>query len=108
MYVPTAVTLAGSLALVASPYDVASLGAAGIMGAMWLYERAQSRKRDGQLDEAHNRILMDGVKITTLMTVVQDNTKAITALIGRYDLHDRLHGHDTDMHEDDKGTGQGK
>ena len=33
--------------------QLTSLGAAGIMGAMWLWERRTSQKRESQIDEAH-------------------------------------------------------
>ena len=61
--------------------QLTSLGAAGVMGAMWLWERLTSRQRDQQLDEAHARILADRVSIDQLMEVVRDNTQALTRLI---------------------------
>ena len=65
----------------AAPLDtVASLGAAGLMGAMWLWERRTSQKREQQLDEAHARILGDGVQLEQLMTVVRQNAEAISRL----------------------------
>jgi len=64
-----------------SPLDaVTSLGAAGFMGAMWLWERRNSQKREEQLDEAHARILGDGVQLEQLMTVVRQNAEAISRL----------------------------
>jgi hypothetical protein len=64
-----------------APIDtLASLGAAGLMGAMWLWERRTSQKREQQLDEAHARILGDGVQLEQLMTVVRQNAEAIARL----------------------------
>ena len=57
-----------------------SLGMAGVMGAMWLWERRTSRVREQQIDEAHARIMNDRVLINELIDVVQQNTEAITRL----------------------------
>jgi uncharacterized coiled-coil protein SlyX len=57
--------------------DITSLGAAGVMGAMWLWERLQSRKRDEQLDNAHEKIMSQGVLIGELVDVVKANTEAM-------------------------------
>lgn len=60
--------------------QLTSLGAAGIMGAMWLWERRTSRQRDQQLDESHERILGDRVQLGLLVEVVRDNAQALTRL----------------------------
>ena len=60
--------------------QLTSLGAAGIMGAMWLWERRSSRAREEQLDEAHARILGDRVQLEQLIEVVRDNAEAMTRL----------------------------
>ena len=60
--------------------QLTNLGAAGLMGAMWLWERRTSQKREQQLDEAHMRILSDRVQLSELMDVVRQNTEAITRL----------------------------
>jgi uncharacterized protein YigA (DUF484 family) len=60
--------------------SIASLGAAGLMGAMWLWERRTSQKRESQLDEAHARILGDRVQLEQLMSVVRQNAEAIARL----------------------------
>jgi hypothetical protein len=67
--------------------QLTSLGAAGIMGAMWLWERRNSQKRDEQLDEAHGRILGDRVQLEQLIEVVRTNAEALTRLSA---LHDQL------------------
>ncbi len=57
--------------------DVASYGAAGIMGAMWLWERKASRQREEQLSSAHDRIMRDEERLGQLTHVVEQNTSAI-------------------------------
>jgi hypothetical protein len=58
--------------------DVANLGAAGIMGAMWLWERRWSRTREQQLSDAHERIIRDEQRLEQLTRVVEQNTGAMT------------------------------
>ncbi|HEY7087649.1 MAG TPA: hypothetical protein VH518_06135 [Tepidisphaeraceae bacterium] len=60
--------------------QLTNLGVAGIMGAMWLWERRTSRQREEQLDEAHARILSDRIQLDELMRVVKQNTEAMTRL----------------------------
>ena len=60
--------------------DFTSFGAAGMMGAMWLWERKTSRQREEQLDEAHVRILGDRVQLEQLIDVVRRNVEAMTRL----------------------------
>ena len=67
--------------------QLTSLGAAGIMGAMWLWERRNSQKRDEQLDDAHARILGDRVQLEQLIEVVKTNAEALARLSS---LHDQL------------------
>ena len=57
-----------------------NLGMAGLMGAMWLWERRNSRQREQQIDEAHGRILGDRVQLEQLLDVVRTNTEAMTKL----------------------------
>lgn len=58
--------------------EFGSFGAAGIMGAMWLWERKLSRRRDEQIGDAHERILRDEQRLGKLTEVVEQNTSAIT------------------------------
>ena len=67
--------------------QLTNLGAAGVMGAMWLWERRNSQKRDEQLDDAHTRILGDRVQLDQLIEVVRTNAEALTRL---NTLHDQL------------------
>ncbi len=60
--------------------DLTNLGAAGVMGAMWLWERQSSHRRDQQLDESHQRIQGDKVQLDQLLQVVANNTQAATRL----------------------------
>jgi len=60
--------------------DLTSLGTAGLMGAMWLWERRNSQKREQQLDEAHARILGDRVLLDQLISMVKQNVEALTRL----------------------------
>ena len=57
-----------------------NLGVAGIMGAMWLWERRTSRQREEQIDEAHARIMTDRVALDQLMDLVRQNVEAMTKL----------------------------
>jgi hypothetical protein len=56
------------------------LGVAGLMGAMWLWERRTSAAREKQLDDAHERIVQDRVQLDALVDLVRQNTQAMTRL----------------------------
>ena len=58
--------------------DLASFGAAGLMGAMWLWERKLSRAREEQISEAHERIVRDEERLGKLTAVVEQNSAAVT------------------------------
>jgi len=74
------------LAEASAPLDqLTSFGVAGFMGAMWLWERRTSQKREQQIDEAHARILGDRVQLDVLMSVVRTNAEAITRLAATQD-----------------------
>ena len=60
--------------------QLTSFGVAGLMGAMWLWERRTSQKREQQIDDAHARILGDRVQLDVLMSVVRQNAEAISRL----------------------------
>lgn len=57
--------------------DLASFGAAGLMGALWLLERKLSRQRDEQLTECHHRITRDEQRLTALTAALDNNTAAL-------------------------------
>ena len=82
--------------------DFTSFGAAGMMGAMWLWERKTSRQREEQLDEAHVRILGDRVQLEELISVVRQNVEAMTRLSAIQDQLVRK------MDRDQQTTGRGE
>jgi hypothetical protein len=59
---------------------LAQFGLAGFMGAMWLWERHTSRKREEQIDEAHARIVSDRVLLDQLIAVVKHNAEVMSRL----------------------------
>jgi hypothetical protein len=84
----------------ATPVDnLTSFGAAGLMGAMWLWERRTSQKRESQLDDAHGRILGDQVKLEELIDVVRQNAEAISRLCTTQDQLLRQLGREPDNQE---------
>lgn len=60
--------------------QVMNLGVAGLMGAMWLWERRTSRQREEQIDEAHARIITDRVELDQLMNLIRQNAEVLTKL----------------------------
>ena len=64
-----------------TPFDqLTSLGASGLMGAMWLWERRTSQKREQQIDESHARIMADRIQLEQLIDVVKQNTEVLARL----------------------------
>ena len=59
---------------------VAQLGAAGLIGWMWLTERRAAADREQQLREAHAAILDERPRLDVLLKALDANTRAITAL----------------------------
>jgi hypothetical protein len=53
------------------------LGVAGLMGVLWVWERLLSRRRDSQLNEAHDRLMQQQEQLTVLIKLVRRNTHAI-------------------------------
>jgi len=60
--------------------ELTNLGAAGLMGIMWLWERRTSRQREEQLDEAHARIMGDRIQLDQLIDLVKQNAEAMSRL----------------------------
>ena len=52
-------------------------GVAGLMGALWLWERLYSRKREQQLTEAHQQLTAQQQELHVLTDLVRQNTAAI-------------------------------
>lgn len=56
---------------------ITQFGVAGLMGALWLWERLYSRKREQELTQAHQRITAQQIELQTLIELVRRNTGAI-------------------------------
>jgi len=57
--------------------ELTGIGAAGVMGAMWLWERRASAQRERELSESHERIKRDEQRLDKLTHVVEQATAAI-------------------------------
>lgn len=55
-------------------------GAAGLIAWMWLVERRSAGERERQLAEAHRALMEQRVQLERVLSVVSDNTRAVTAL----------------------------
>jgi hypothetical protein len=58
--------------------NVAQLGVAGLMGALWYWERKYSRQREDELTEAHKEILGQREHLQALLDALEGNTKVIS------------------------------
>ena len=56
---------------------ISKLGAIGLIGALWVWERWMSRDREAQLSEAHEQIMRHRQEIRILTALVRRNTRAI-------------------------------
>lgn len=56
---------------------ISKLGAIGLIGALWVWERWMSRDREAQLSEAHEQIMKHRQEIRILTALVRRNTRAI-------------------------------
>ncbi|MEX0654517.1 MAG: hypothetical protein WD534_04865 [Phycisphaeraceae bacterium] len=52
-------------------------GVAGLMGALWVWERYLSRRREAQLEAAHRRLMSQQQQLRVLIRLVSHNTRAI-------------------------------
>ena len=59
---------------------VAQMGAAGLIGLMWLSERRAAHDRERQLSEVHDRIKADKVELDVLLSALEANTRALVSL----------------------------
>lgn len=59
---------------------LAQFGTAGLIAWMWLVERRAAAERERQLTSAHERLLEQRTQLDALLSVVADNTKAVTAV----------------------------
>ena len=82
---------------------LAQLGAAGVMGAMWLWERMLSRRREAQLTQTHERLIREREQFELLVRMVRRNTRAIERFSRTQDqlkqIFERMHQHGTDHSE---------
>ncbi|MFP4144564.1 MAG: hypothetical protein ACLFV3_05425 [Phycisphaeraceae bacterium] len=56
---------------------LAQFGVAGLMGALWVWERRLSQKRETQLDAAHGSLLRQRQELRVLVKLVRRNTQAM-------------------------------
>ena len=54
-------------------------GVAGLMGALWVWERMHSRRRETQLSEAHAQLMTRHEELSTLVELVRQNTRALVS-----------------------------
>ena len=57
--------------------DFTQFGVAGLMGALWVWERTLSRRREAQLNASHEQIVKQDQELNVLIQLVQRNTEAI-------------------------------
>lgn len=57
--------------------SLTQFGVAGLMGALWLWERLYSRRREQELTQAHQRLIAQQAELKMLVALVQRNTAAI-------------------------------
>ena len=55
----------------------AQVGVAGLMGALWWWERKYSRQREEELTEAHRKIVGQGEQLSAVLEALTGNTKVI-------------------------------
>ncbi|QDU72814.1 hypothetical protein [Mucisphaera calidilacus] len=56
---------------------LAQLGAAGLMGALWVWERNLTRCRERELSEAHERLMVQREALQELVALVGQNARAL-------------------------------
>ncbi|MFI4872748.1 MAG: hypothetical protein ACIAQ0_13110 [Phycisphaerales bacterium JB058] len=59
---------------------LAQLGAAGLIGLMWLSERRSAHERERQVSELHDRIRGDKAELGVLLAALEANTRAMVSL----------------------------
>lgn len=64
----------------ASLSALAQFGAAGLIAWLWLTERRSAVDRERQLTQAHDRLVRSRSELSLLVSVVRDNTRALTSL----------------------------
>lgn len=59
---------------------IAQLGAAGLIGLMWLSERRSAHERERQVSQLHDRIRGDKAELGVLLAALEANTRAMVSL----------------------------
>ena len=57
--------------------SLTQFGVAGLMGALWVWERTLSRRREQQLNDTHARLMRERDALRVLIRLVRRNTEAI-------------------------------
>ncbi len=57
--------------------NLTQFGVAGLMGALWLWERLYSRRRESELTQAHQKLTAQQQELSILIDLVNRNTAAI-------------------------------
>jgi len=60
--------------------ELMQFGVAGLVAWMWLAERRAAVSRERELSEAHDRLMEQRVQLDALVRLVEENTRAVTAL----------------------------
>jgi len=60
--------------------NLTQLGAAGLIGWLWLSERRANSTRERELSEAHGRIMGERESSEALVSLVRENTEALSRL----------------------------
>lgn len=70
---------------------LAQFGIAGLIGWMWLTERRAAGERERQIAQLTDRLLQERLQTQTLVRIIADNTRALTALeVGQRQLSNIL------------------
>ncbi len=57
--------------------SLTQFGVAGLMGALWVWERTMTRRREQQLTAIHERLVGERQQLRELMRLAHRNTRAI-------------------------------
>ncbi|MFN0011805.1 MAG: hypothetical protein ACKVS8_09205 [Phycisphaerales bacterium] len=69
----------------------AQLGAAGLIGWMWLTERRAGAVRETQLAEAHDRLVAERTSLEVILRTIENSTRVLSALeVGQRQLLELL------------------
>lgn len=57
--------------------SLVQFGVAGLMGALWVWERLYSRRRERELSQSHERLMQQHEHVESLVKLVRLNTQAM-------------------------------